>query len=90
MDLPDWPFPDVIAPSKVQVLVDAAGNVVSTILLPPGSGFTTADQYDVADQRAIELARALRFKPAAHLTVGRIIFNWHTVPPPAAPPATPP
>lgn len=83
LDLPSWPFPDVIAPSKIQVLVDVAGNVVSTVLLPPGNGFTPADQYDVADQRALELARRLRFKPAPHLTVGRISFNWHTVPPAA-------
>ena len=34
MKLPSWPYTDVIAPSKVQVLVDAAGNVVSAVLLP--------------------------------------------------------
>ncbi len=70
----------MIAPSKVQVLVDTAGNVVSTVLLPPDSGFAAADQYDQADQRALELARALRFTPSPRLTVGRLIFNWHTVP----------
>jgi hypothetical protein len=81
--LTNWPYANVIAPSKVQVLVDAAGNVVSTVLLPPDSGFTAADQYETADQRALELARAMRFAPSSRLTVGWMIFNWHTVPPPA-------
>ena len=83
INLTNWPYPNVIAPSKVQVLVDTAGNVVSAVLLPPDSGFTATDQYDQADQLALELARAARFTPASHLTVGRMIFNWHTVPPPA-------
>jgi hypothetical protein len=52
-------------------------------LLPPDSGFAPADQYDQADQRALELARAMRFIPSPRLTIGRMIFNWHTVPPPA-------
>jgi hypothetical protein len=91
INLTNWPYANVIAPSMVQVLVDAAGNVISTVLLPPDSGFTTADQYEKADQRALELARAMRFTPSSRLTVGRMIFNWHTVPPPAtnAPAASP-
>jgi len=80
INLPSWPYADLIAPSKVQALVDAAGNVVSTVLLPPDRGFTAADQYDQADQRALELARAARFAPSSRLTIGRMIFNWHTVP----------
>ena len=79
ISLTNWPFADVLSPCMVQVLVDAAGNVVSTVLLPPGSG------YDDADQRALAIARTLRFKPSAGLTVGRVVFNWHTVPPTAAP-----
>ncbi len=78
--LPSWPYANVIAPSKVQLLVNEAGDVVSAVLLPPGSGFITANQYAPADQRALELARAARFAPASRLTVGRMIFNWHTVP----------
>ncbi len=91
INLTNWPYANVIAPSKVQVFVDAAGNVVSTVLLPPDSGYTAADQYEKADQCALELARAARFAPSSHLTVGRMIFNWHTVPPPAtnAPAALP-
>ncbi|MGA2280023.1 MAG: hypothetical protein ABSG80_06960 [Verrucomicrobiota bacterium] len=91
INLTNWPYANVIAPSKVQVLVDTTGNVVSTVLLPPDSGFIAADQYDKADERALELARAMRFTPSSHLTIGRMIFNWHTVPPPAtnAPAASP-
>jgi len=81
-NLTNWPYANAIAPSKVQVLVDMAGNVISTVLLPPDSGFTATDQYEKADQRALELARAMRFTPSSRLTVGWMIFNWHTVPPP--------
>jgi hypothetical protein len=78
ISLTNWPYADVLAPCVVQVLVDAAGNVVSTVLLTPSG-------YDAADQSALEIARALRFTPLSHLTFGRIIFNWHTVPPAASP-----
>jgi len=81
INLTNWPVADVIAPSVVQVLVDAAGNVISTVLLPPGSGFTATDQYNDADQRALTIARTLRFTSSPGLTIGRIVFNWHTVPP---------
>jgi hypothetical protein len=85
IELTNWPVADLIAPSIVQVLVDAAGNVQSTVLLPPRDGFTAADQFDEADQRALALARTLRFAPSTGLTIGRIIFNWHTVPPEPTP-----
>lgn len=78
ISLPNWPYADVLVPCVVQVLVDTAGNVVSTVLLTPSG-------YDAADQSALEIARALRFTPLSHLTFGRIIFNWHTVPPAASP-----
>jgi hypothetical protein len=83
INLPSLPYNDVPAPSVVQVLVDAAGNVVSTVLLPSDNSMEAAAHYDVADQRALELARAARFAPSSRLTVGRLIFNWHTVAPPA-------
>ena len=81
--LPDWPYADVIAPSKVQVLVDAAGNVVSAVLLPSNNPSKGESHYAAADERALEIARAARFSPAPRLTVGTMIFNWCTVPPPA-------
>jgi TonB family protein len=75
ISLTNWPYADVLAPSVVQAVVDAAGNVVSTVLLSPSG-------YDAADQSALELARAMRFAPSSRLTIGRMIYNWHTVPPP--------
>lgn len=78
---PSWPHAGVIAPSKVQALVNAAGDVVSVVLL-------SSSGDAAADQRALELARAARFTSASGLSFGRLIFNWHTVLPPAtnAPP----
>ena len=91
MNLPLWPYADVIAPSVVQVLVDAAGNVVSAVLLSPEN---FSEQSPVrnpdADQFAVRLARTARFAPLApdaaslssdsagvkHLAVGRLVFNW--------------
>jgi hypothetical protein len=80
INLPSLPDNDVIAPSKVQVLVDAAGNVVSAILLPSENSLEAASHYDIADQRALEIAGTMRFEPAPRLTFGKLIFNWHTVP----------
>jgi hypothetical protein len=91
MNLPSWPFADVIAPSKVQVLVNEAGGVVSAIVLPSENSLEALAHYDAADQRALELARAARFTSAPSLTIGRMIFTWHTVPPPVTnSPAAPP
>ena len=83
VSLPSWPYANVIAPSRVQVLVDAAGNVVSAVLLPPANPGDAASQFATADQRALELARRLRFEPAPRLTVGQMNFDWRTVAPPA-------
>ncbi len=81
LDLPSWPYADVIAPSRVQVLVNAAGEVVSTVLLPSNRSGEVRDAD--ADQRALKLARAARFAPASDLTLGNLIFRWRTVAPPA-------
>jgi hypothetical protein len=83
VNLTNWPYADVIAPSRVQVLVDAFGDVVSAVLLPPDDPEMAASHYDVPDQRALELARAARFAPSSHLTIGQLIFDWRTVAPPA-------
>jgi hypothetical protein len=80
INLPSLPYNDVIALSRVQVLVDTAGNVISTVLLPSENSLEAAGRYDAADQRALVLARTVRFAPSTHLTFGRLIFNWHTVP----------
>ena len=87
LDLTNWPASDLISPSKVQVLVDAAGRVISAALLPPDyvpDYMKDAEIHDDnADQRALELARAARFAPGSQITVGQMIFNWHVVPTPA-------
>jgi TonB family protein len=75
-NLSSWPWADVIAPGKVQVLVDKAGNVVNAVLLE-------ASGPEFADTNALALARRLRFAPAPRPTFGQLIFNWRTVPPPA-------
>jgi hypothetical protein len=91
--LPPWPYADVIAPSVVQVLVDAQGDVISATLLPPENFLGTTPVRDAdADQRAVALARTAHFAPLTSVTggksgsrtnlaVGRLIFNWQTVPP---------
>jgi hypothetical protein len=83
MDLPSLPYADVLPPSTVQVLVDAAGNVVSAVLLLPDNALEIAGRPAIGDTNALAIARALRFAPAPRLTLGRMIFTWHTVPPPA-------
>jgi hypothetical protein len=84
VNLTNWPYSDMIAPSRVQVLVDTDGAVVSAVLLPAGNGIGATAAYAIADQRALEIARSVRFAPGTRLTVGVMIFNWRTVPPPAS------
>jgi TonB family protein len=69
---PSLPYNDVLAPSKVQALVDAAGNVSPVLLESSG--------YKDADDEALKLARTARFAPAKNPTVGQMIFNWRTIP----------
>ena len=71
---------DVIAPSRVQLLVAPSGQVLSTVLLASDDPLTADSHYAAADQTAVELARALRFAPASRLMFGEILFNWHTLP----------
>jgi len=85
--LPALPYDDVLPPSRVQVLVDAAGAVTSLVLLPPESVLEAEARPVKGDTNALRLARSLRFAPAAQATLGEVDFNWQTVPP--ANPATP-
>jgi hypothetical protein len=83
--LASFPGTDLLTNSVIQVLVDDAGNVVSTMLLPPGSGSKEADRS------ALGFARSSRFaptqggarngRPLQRWTVGRMVFQWRTVPP---------
>jgi hypothetical protein len=76
--LQSWPAPDLLTNSIVRVLADANGQIISGVLIPPGSGSKPADQ------QALEIARSARFTPtgpnADKLAIGSIIFEWHTVP----------
>ena len=78
--VPTLAYPDVIAPSKVQILVDATGKVISTVLLPSDNLLEAADRVDAGESNALRIARSLQFTPAAGVTFGQLIFNWHTVP----------
>jgi TonB family protein len=73
INVPSIPCNDVLAPSRVQVLVDASGAVISAVALEPS-------ELPAADQQALAVARALRFAPAEQPMIGEIIFIWHTVP----------
>ena len=71
MKLPSWPFADAIAPSVVQVVVDAGGRVVSAVLLPP-ENYSETPYLEAppvrdadADQYAVGLARSAQFAPLA-------------------------
>lgn len=67
--LPSWQDTDIDAPSVVQVLVNASGNVVSAALLPQeimsqGSSWEPSLAHNrEADRWAVEAARSLRFTP---------------------------
>ncbi len=94
-DLPTWPMADLVAPSRVQVRVDASGSVLSAVLLPPENPLAGPSHYPEADLLAVKLARTSRFErlplqppngepnPAARVTWGRMIFQWQTVPLPS-------
>lgn len=85
--LRSWTNRDILTNTVVQLLVDADGRPQSVTLLL-GSGYPDADRY------ALDEAGAARFEPlsrnpigpavspTAHLSSGRMIFLWHTLPPP--------
>ncbi len=80
IDLPSLPYDNVIPASRVQVLVDPSGQIVSAVLLPPTDSTESMERSDAADQQALVIARQLRFARAGQLNVGEIDFCWHTVP----------
>ena len=78
--LPTLEWPDVIAPSKVQVTVDQTGNVISAVLLPADDAITATGRSPKGDTNAVALALSLKFAPATQLALGEITFFWHTIP----------
>lgn len=87
-ELPSWNAADLLTNTVVQVLVNADGNVFSPTLLSrsfdPKGDQRALKIAGEADQRALDVARASRFdagrgaSPA--LTLGVLIFEWHTEP----------
>lgn len=78
--LPLQPYNDVIAPTRVLILVDAGGNVVSAVVLPSGNSLEASGHLADADNKALVLAKSLRFKTANENTVGEVTFYWRTTP----------
>jgi hypothetical protein len=88
-DLPSWPYAELLTNTVVQLLVDGEGKPISGVQFGKGSGLAAADEY------ALVHARAARFEtrspagpgriadPLRQLTWGTLIFEWHTLPPPA-------
>ncbi len=92
--LPSWPHTDILLPTRVQVVVDSGGTVVSAILTGGPSLLGGGSGLVAADTRALELARGALFEPApadstnSGLTWGLMVFQWQALPPQKnAPPA---
>ncbi len=84
--LKSWHHSDVLADTRVQLLVTPEGLVFS----PRLAGATSAKDpvQRAADLHALELTRQLRFEPAAKNSrasvEGVLVFQWHTTEPPTA------
>jgi len=78
--LPVLEYNDVLPPSRVQVLVDAAGLVSSLVLLPPNNLFEARERPVIGDTNALRIARNLRFAPGPDTRLGEIVFHWRTTP----------
>jgi hypothetical protein len=84
--LRSWSHSEIVSNTLVEVSVNADGHVAVTALIAE-SGLPEADQT------ALRLAASARFAPLPpagpvlapdpRLTWGRLIFQWHTAPPPA-------
>jgi hypothetical protein len=92
LGLPSLTNSDLLPHTRIQVLVDAAGDIISAVPVPSSGGIAKLGDDDgnngenhEADARAQELVRQFRFAPSTAPTMfGQINFNWHTVMPPHA------
>jgi len=91
LEVPSFPHTDILANTVVQLVVNRSGFVFSPPVALTGSG------SKAADQRAVELAASVRFKPvpagdAGPLMWGKLVVQWHTLEMPATnrPAAEPP
>ena len=78
--LPVLALNDVLDGSRVQVLVDGTGVVISAVLIPSDTGFETASHADSGDTQALTLARQFKFSPAPAPQLGEIDFHWQSQP----------
>jgi hypothetical protein len=82
LEVPSFPHTDILANTVIQLVANRSGFVFSPPIALSGSG------SKAADERAVELARSLRFKPVAagdatSLTWGKLVVQWHTLEMPA-------
>lgn len=77
--LPSWPANDVLRPSEVRVVVNTRGRVTSAILLS-NSGSDAADQFALAQAWQLRFSAAPAESEIKPLTLGRLVFTWHTTP----------
>jgi hypothetical protein len=97
IELPPWPYRDILTNSVVQLVVDAEGRLVSVPVLLSSSGCPAADDYALGQARAARFESVSRNgpgttpNPLAHLGWGKLVFVWHTLPlpPTNAPPSGP-
>jgi hypothetical protein len=86
------PADTILSNTVVNILVDADGRVFAPPFLAPKEPRDSAGTATPADADALAAAAGLLFQPLArvsgqpHLTPGRLVFHWQTVPKP--PPAT--
>jgi TonB family protein len=81
--LPSWANSDLLDETRVQVVVNARGQAISTALLS-SSGHAGADQFALDQARAAQFAAAppgaaSPSNPLSGLTWGQFLFQWHTV-----------
>jgi hypothetical protein len=84
--LPSWPSADILTNTVVQVLVAADGKPVSATILDKKSGSLAADQQalrDALNARFEPLDVTDPANPLAGLSLGQMVFEWHTLPLPA-------
>lgn len=78
-ELPSWPAKAMLLPSEVRVVVDTRGRVTSAILVSP-SGSEKADQFAISEARKMRFAPVSRETGIPAVTLGQLVFRWHTIP----------
>jgi len=80
--VPSWPHPDLLTNTVVRLTVNGEGLPISSFKIQTSGS-------PGADDKAVSIARSLRFQPtgAEQLEDGFLIFEWHTTLP-AAPKGT--